>query len=451
MWGESEEVFELLTEKFANIFKKLRSRGKLSEQEVDAVLKDLRMVLLESDVHYRVAKDLVARVRERAVGREVLESVTPGELIIKIMWDEIRKILGGETQELNVSSALPSLVVLVGLQGSGKTTTCGKLGAFLRERGFFPLLVSSDTRRPAAKEQLRVLAEKSRLEFFDPPSARTPLEVVRLSRSYAREKGLDVVVVDTAGRLHVEEDLLQELKDLVTQETLQEILLVLDATTGQEAVKVAQTFREWVNPTGLILTKIDTDARGGAVLSIVAQTGWPVKLVGMGEKVHQIEVFHPERIASRIMGLGDTISLIEKIERTISEEERKKLEKKIEKNDLDLSDFLEELRRVKNLGSLEEIAHMLPGGVRNQFLQVDGEKSMKRVEAIINSMTLEERAHPAIINASRKRRIAQGSGTSVQEVNRLLKQFEDFRKIWKQMKRGKGFSLFGKRPFGWGL
>lgn len=444
-------MFEALAEKFANIFKKLRSKGKLSEQEVDAVLKDLRMVLLESDVHYKVVKDLVARVRERAVGREVLESVTPGEMIIKIMWDEIRKLLGGEARELRISSALPALVVLVGLQGSGKTTSCGKLGTFLRERGFFPLLVSTDTRRPAAKEQLRILAQGSKLEFFDTPSGLTPLEVVRASRTYAREKGLDVVLVDTAGRLHVEEDLLRELKELVTQETLQEVLLVLDATTGQEAVKVAEAFREWVQPTGMILTKVDTDARGGAVLSIVAQTGWPVKFVGVGEKVTQLEVFRPDRMASRIMGLGDTLTLIERIEKAITQEEAKKLEKKIEKEELDLSDFLEELRRVRNLGSLEEILHMLPGNLRGSIAQVDGEKSLKRVEAIINSMTLEERAHPAIINASRKRRIAQGSGTTVQEVNRLLKQFEDFRKIWKQMKRGKGVSLFGRKPFGWGL
>ncbi|MGC8778449.1 MAG: signal recognition particle receptor subunit alpha, partial [Candidatus Caldatribacteriaceae bacterium] len=249
-------MFEALAEKFASIFKRLRSKGKLSEQEVDAVLKDLRMVLLESDVHYKVVKDLVARVRERAVGREVLESVTPGEMIIKIMWDEIRKILGGEAQDLRLSSALPSFVVLVGLQGSGKTTTCGKLGTFLKERGFFPLLVSTDTRRPAAREQLRILAQGSQLEFFDPPQGLTPLEAVRVARAYARGKSLDVVLVDTAGRLHVEEDLLHELKELVTQEALQEVLLVLDATTGQEAVKVAEAFREWVNPTGMILTKV---------------------------------------------------------------------------------------------------------------------------------------------------------------------------------------------------
>ncbi|MEN3188875.1 MAG: signal recognition particle protein [Atribacterota bacterium] len=444
-------MFETLAEKFSSIFKKLRSKGKLSEQEVDAVLKDLRMVLLESDVHYKVVKDLVARVRERAVGKEVLQSVTPGEMIIKIMWDEIRKILGGEAQELHISSALPAFVVLVGLQGSGKTTTCGKLGVFLKERGFFPLLVSTDTRRPAAKEQLRILAQTGKLEFFDSPREITPLKVVQAARTFARERSLDVVLVDTAGRLHVEEDLLQELKELVTQETLQEVLLVLDATTGQEAVRVAEAFREWVNPTGMILTKVDTDARGGAVLSIVAQTGWPVKFVGVGEKVTQLEMFRPDRMASRIMGLGDTLTLIERIEKAMTQEEVKKIEKKVEREELDLSDFLEELRRVRSLGSLEEIMHMLPGNLRGSISQIDGEKSLKRVEAIINSMTPAERVNPTIINASRKRRIAQGSGTSVQEVNRLLKQFEDFRKIWKQMKRGKGFSLFGRKPFGWGL
>ncbi|MEN3186897.1 MAG: signal recognition particle receptor subunit alpha, partial [Atribacterota bacterium] len=378
-------MFETLAEKFSSIFKKLRSKGKLSEQEVDAVLKDLRMVLLESDVHYKVVKDLVARVRERAVGKEVLQSVTPGEMIIKIMWDEIRKILGGEAQELHISSALPAFVVLVGLQGSGKTTTCGKLGVFLKERGFFPLLVSTDTRRPAAKEQLRILAQTGKLEFFDSPREITPLKVVQAARTFARERSLDVVLVDTAGRLHVEEDLLQELKELVTQETLQEVLLVLDATTGQEAVRVAEAFREWVNPTGMILTKVDTDARGGAVLSIVAQTGWPVKFVGVGEKVTQLEMFRPDRMASRIMGLGDTLTLIERIEKAMTQEEVKKIEKKVEREELDLSDFLEELRRVRSLGSLEEIMHMLPGNLRGSISQIDGEKSLKRVEAIINS------------------------------------------------------------------
>ncbi|MGQ9474210.1 MAG: signal recognition particle protein, partial [Candidatus Caldatribacteriaceae bacterium] len=281
--------------------------------------------------------------------------------------------------------------------------------------------------------------------------ARTPLEVVRASRTCAREKGLDVVVVDTAGRLHVEEELLQELQELVTQEDLQEVLLVLDATTGQEAVRVAESFRQWVNPTGMILTKVDTDARGGAVLSIVAQTGWPVKFVGVGEKTGQLEVFRPDRMASRIMGLGDTLTLVERVEKAITQEEAKKLAKKIEKEELNLADFLEELRRVRNMGSLEELVSMLPGNFRGAISNVDGDKSLKRVEAIINSMTKEERAHPAIINASRKKRIALGSGTSVQEVNRLLKQFEDFRKIWKQMKRGKGFPFLGRKPFGWGL
>ncbi|HXL02674.1 MAG TPA: signal recognition particle protein [Candidatus Atribacteria bacterium] len=440
-------MFEALTDKFSALFKRLRSKGRLSEEEVDSILKELRMVLLESDVHYRVVKDLTSRVRERAVGKEVMESVTPGEMVIRILWEEIRQILGGEAEKLNLSGSFPASVMMVGLQGSGKTTTCGKLGVYLKERGYFPLLVSTDTRRPAAKEQLKILAQSAKLEFFDDPQASTPQEMLKKARNYAREKSLDVILVDTAGRLHVEEELLGELKELIEEEEFSERLLVLDATTGQEAVKVAQSFENWVHPTGLVLTKVDTDARGGAVLSIVAQTGWPVKLVGMGEKLNQLEVFHPDRMASRIMGLGDTLTFIERVDRAISEEEKRKLEKKIEKKELDFNDFLEQLQQVKNVGSFQEIMDMFPGQIRGMVSQADGEKNLKRVEAIINSMTQEERENPYIIDASRKRRIAQGSGTTVQEVNKLLKQFEDFRKLWKQMKKGRPLPFAGRKGF----
>ncbi|HSV31304.1 MAG TPA: signal recognition particle protein [Atribacteraceae bacterium] len=446
-------MFDALVGKLGGLFKKLRSKGKLSEQDVDAVLKELRMVLLESDVHFRVVKDLVARVRERAVGKEVLESVTPGEMVIKVLWEEIRIVLGGSSRNLDTSGAFPALFLLVGLQGSGKTTTCGKLATLLKKRGMAPLLTSTDTRRPAAKNQLGVLAGAVGVDFFDDVSVRTPLAMANKALVYARSKSLDCVVVDTAGRLHVEEELLAELKELVQGIHFQETFLVLDATTGQEAVKVAQAFQRWVNPTGLILTKIDTDARGGAVLSIVAQTGWPVKLVGMGEKMDQLEIFHPERMASRIMGMGDTLTLIEKIERAIDDEEKKKIRSKFEKKELDLSDFLEELKRVKNLGSMEEIMGMLPGHFKVNIAREDSEKSLKRVEAIVQSMTFKERSVPGIINASRKKRIALGSGTTIQDVNKLLKQFDDFRKLWKQMhKGGKVPRTFQKRGlFGWGM
>jgi signal recognition particle subunit SRP54 len=445
-------VFEQLAEKFAGVFKKLRGKGRLTAEEVDEALRDLRLVLLESDVHYRVVKDLIARVRERAVGQEVLESVTPAEMVMKILWEEIRGILGGEAKDLHVPPVTPALFLLVGLQGSGKTTTCGKLGLFLKERHYFPVLTSTDTRRPAAREQLRILASSAGLDFFDLPSAQHPLEVVQAARRYAREKGRDVVLVDTAGRLHVEEELLRELQELTRGEEFHEILLVLDATTGQEAVRVAEGFREWVNPTGIILTKVDTDARGGAVLSIVAQTGWPVKLIGVGEKLDQLEVFHPERMASRILGMGDTLSLIEKIERAITEEERKKLEKQVTREEFTLEDFLEELRRLRRVGSFEDIVNMLPASLRGALSQVDGERNLKRTEAIILSMTREERRNPGIINASRKRRIAQGSGTTVQEVNRLLREFEEIRKLWKKMKKGQALP-FAKRKgfFGFGF
>ncbi|MEI6157348.1 MAG: signal recognition particle protein [Atribacterota bacterium] len=444
-------MFEQLVDKFSGIFKKLKSKGKLSEQDVEAVLKDLRMILLESDVHYRVVKDLINRVKERAVGKEVLDSVTPGEIVIKILWDEIRKTLGGETSPLDTGGAPPALILLVGLQGSGKTTTLGKLAVRLKKQGLFSLAISTDTRRPAAKEQLAVLAHSAGVDFFDDSQAdHRPLSMVESALRRAREKSYDVILVDTAGRLHVEEDLLAELQELVDSITFREIFLVLDATTGQEAIKVAQSFQKWVKPTGLILSKVDTDARGGAVLSIVAQTGWPVKFVGLGEKADQLEIFHPDRMASRIMGMGDTVSLIEKIEHSMNEEERKKIEKKLGKKELDLNDFMEELKRVKDIGSFDEILGMLPGNLRSGMSRVDGEKSMKRVEAIIQSMTPSERANPSIVNSSRRRRVALGSGTTIQDINRLLKQFENFRKIWKQMNRT-GKSPFMKRRglFGW--
>ncbi|BER92098.1 signal recognition particle protein [Thermatribacter velox] len=441
-------MFESLVDKFSGIFKKLRSKGKLSPQEVESILKELRMVLLESDVHYKVAKDLINRVKERAVGREVLESVTPGEMVIKILWDEIRKCLGGETQNLNIS-ALPSFLLLVGLQGSGKTTTCAKLALRLKRQGHFPLLVSTDTRRPAAKEQLKTLAQNAQIDFFDEPDATSPLEVVKKARVFARQKSNDVVIVDTAGRLHVEEMLLAELRELVEQESFQETLLVLDATTGQEAVKVAKSFEEWVKPTGIILTKVDTDARGGAVLSIVSQTGWPVKLVGTGEKLEQIETFHPDRMASRILGLGDTLTLIEKIEKAIEKESEEKLVQKLKKEEITLNDFLDEIKRLRSVSSFEEIVGMLPGNLRSNLSMVDGEKNLKKVEAIICSMTPQERQNPSIINASRKKRIARGSGTSIQEVNKLLKQFEEFKKLWKQMHKGKFSPLRKRGIFGW--
>jgi signal recognition particle subunit SRP54 len=422
-------MFEQLINKFSGIFKKLRSKGKLTEQDVDSILKELRLVLLESDVHYRVVKDLVARVKERALGRDILESVTPGEMVIKILWDEIRKVLGGDVRSLETSGVTPVLIMLVGLQGSGKTTTLGKLAVRLKKQGLFPLAISTDTRRPAAKEQLAVLCRNAGIDFYDDPKALTPLQMIHSGILHSREKSYDLILIDTAGRLHVEEELLAELK---------------------EVIKVAQSFKEWVNPTGLIFSKGDTDARGGAVLSIVAQTGWPVKFVGLGEKVDQLEVFHPDRMASRIMGMGDTLTLIEKIERSIDEEEKKKIEKKFGKKELDLNDFMEELKRVKEIGSFDEIVGMLPGNLRGGISQVDGEKNIKRVQAIIQSMTPAERADPSLINSSRRRRVAQGSGTTIQDVNRLLKQFEDFRKLWKQMNRT-GKNPFSKRKgwFGW--
>ncbi len=445
-------MFEQLVDKFSGIFKKLKSKGKLTEQDVDLVLKDLRMVLLESDVHYRVVKELIAQVKERAIVKDVLESVTPGEMVIQILWDEIRKILGGDVSSLDTGRTPPILVMLVGLQGSGKTTTLGKLAVRLKNQGLFPLAISTDTHRPAAKEQLAVLCRTAGVDFFDDAQALTPLQMVHSAIRHSRGESHDLILVDTAGRLHVEEELLSELKVVIEQVNFQEILLVLDATTGQEAVKVAQSFKEWVNPTGLILSKIDTDARGGAVLSIVAQTGWPVKFVGMGEKIDQLEIFHPDRMASRIMGMGDTLTLIEKIGRSIDEEERKKIEKKLVKKEFDLSDFMEELKRVKDIGSFDEILGMLPGNLRSGFSQIDGEKNIKRVQAIIQSMTPVERSNPALINSSRRRRVAQGSGTSIQDVNRLLKQFEDFRKLWKQMNRS-GKNPFAKRKgwFGWNV
>lgn len=415
-------MFEDLTSKFESIFKKLRGRGKLSETNVRDALKEVRLALLEADVNYKVVKDFISQVQEKAIGQEVLRSITPAQQLTKIVNDELTALLGKERTEVKFSAHPPTVFMLVGLQGSGKTTACGKLARHYRKKGRFPLLVAADVYRPAARDQLGILAKALDIPVFS--SEDDPVKICRNSVELARKEGKDLVIIDTAGRLHIDEPLMQELLNIKKAVSPQEIILVADAMTGQDAVNIAQTFEEKVGLDGIFLTKMDGDARGGAALSVRAVTGKPIKFVGIGEKLDQLETFYPDRMASRILGMGDVVSLVEKAQEAVDLEQAEKLEKKLRKEAFTLDDFYDQLQQLKKMGPLESILEMIPGmsGKMLRGLKVD-EKAMVRVEAIINSMTGEEKRKPQIVDGSRRRRIARGSGTSVQDVNQLLKQF----------------------------
>ncbi|SDF77326.1 signal recognition particle protein [Sporolituus thermophilus] len=439
-------VFEGLADKLQQTFKKLRGRGKLTESDVSEALREVRMALLEADVNFKVAKDFVARVKERAVGQEVIASLTPAQHVIKIVYEELTQLMGGTQSRITISSRPPTVVMLVGLQGAGKTTTAGKLAHLLKKQNKRPLLVAADIYRPAAIKQLQVLGEKLELPVFTLGDKENPVRIAQKAIEYALSHARDIVIIDTAGRLHINEQLMDELKAIKNTVKPHEILLVVDAMTGQDAVTVAETFNEQLGIDGVILTKLDGDARGGAALSVRAVTGRPIKYVGMGEKLDALEPFYPDRMASRILGMGDVLSLIEKAEEAINLEQAREMEKKIRKEEFTLDDFLDQLQQLKKLGPLDQLLSMLPGmGNLKKLhgLELD-EKEIKHVEAIIRSMTKKERRDPSIINGSRRKRIAMGSGTKVQDVNRLLKQFAEAKKM---MKRLQEMQKTGKKGF----
>lgn len=437
-------VFESLADKLQQTFKKLRGKGKLSESDVAEALKEVRMALLEADVNFKVVKSLVAKIKERAVGQEVLESLTPAQHVIKIVNEELTELMGGTQSRIAIASRPPTVIMLVGLQGAGKTTTAGKLANLLKRQGKRPLMVAADIYRPAAIKQLEVLGEQLEIPVFT-MGQENPVNIAKKAVDQALMMARDVVIIDTAGRLHINEELMSELTSIKHTVKPHEILLVVDAMTGQDAVNVAESFNNDLGLDGIILTKLDGDARGGAALSIKAVTGQPIKFAGMGEKLDALEPFHPDRMASRILGMGDVLSLIEKAESAISMEKAQELQKKLRKEDFTLDDFLEQIEQVRKLGPLDQILGMLPGMGKLKELQgldLDN-KEVKHIIAIIHSMTARERRDPAVINGSRRKRIALGSGTRVQDVNRLLKQFAEAKKM---MKRLKDMQKGGKKP-----
>ncbi|MEG1874645.1 MAG: signal recognition particle protein [Angelakisella sp.] len=438
-------AFEGLSEKLASTFKKLKNRGKLSETDVKEAMREVRLSLLEADVNYKVAKDFVASVSAKAIGDEVLSSMTPAQQVIKIVNEELTALMGSTNVRINLSSRIPTILLMCGLQGSGKTTHSAKLAYYFKQQGKRPLLVACDVYRPAAIEQLKVVGEKAGTPVFEMGQG-DPAVIVKKALAHANDYGNDIVIIDTAGRLHIDEQLMEELKTIKAVAKPHEILLVIDAMTGQDAVNVATSFDSALGIDGVILTKLDGDTRGGAALSVRAATGKPIKFAGVGEKIGDLEPFYPDRMASRILGMGDMLSLIEKASGQMDDTKALSLAKKLQGGSLDFNDLLEQMGQMKKMGSISKLVDMLPGGgkVSEDDLQ-KGEQQMKRTEAIIHSMTPGERAKPTLIDPKRKRRIAAGSGTKVEDVNRLLRQLEDTRKMMKQMT---GMKRRGKIPNG---
>lgn len=442
-------IFEGLADRLQETFKKLRGHGKLTEDDVNEAMREVRMALLEADVNFKVVKSFVKKVKERAIGQDILETLTPAQVVVKIVNEELTELMGGTQSRINISSMPPTIIMMVGLQGAGKTTSAGKLGLSLKKQGKRPLLAAADIYRPAAVKQLQVLGEQLDIPVFSMETGTDAVTIAKSAVAHANSHANDIVIIDTAGRLHVDEQLMQELKDIKSEVHPHEILLVVDAMTGQDAVNVAESFNGELGLDGVVLTKLDGDARGGAALSVKAVTGCPIKFVGMGEKLEALEPFYPDRMASRILGMGDVLSLIEKAQSTFDMEEAKKMEKKLRKDEFTLDDFLSQMQQVKKLGSIEQILGMIPGmgGIKKQLegrdIDLNG-KEMKHIEAIIYAMTPKERADVGIINGSRRKRIALGSGTRVQEVNKLIKQFAEMKKMMKKMKKMQG----GKKGLG---
>ena len=448
-------AFDSLTEKLQNVFKNLRSKGRLTEEDVKAALKEVKMALLEADVNFKVVKNFVKTVQERAVGQDVLNSLTPGQMVVKLVNEELVTLMGSDTTEIALKpSSEISVILMCGLQGAGKTTTTAKIAGKLKKKGRRPLLAACDIYRPAAIEQLQKNGEKQGVEVFTMGTNHKPVDIAKAAIEHASKNNLNVVILDTAGRLHIDEDMMAELQEIKENVEIDDTILVVDAMTGQDAVNVATTFNEKIGVDGVILTKLDGDTRGGAALSIRAVTGKPILYVGMGEKLSDLEQFYPDRMASRILGMGDVLTLIEKAEAEIDQDKAKEMDRKFRKAEFDFNDFLDQMAQMKKMGGIQSILSMLPGMGLPADLEID-DNIFKGIEAIIYSMTPEERGNPAIINPSRKRRIAKGAGVNIAEVNKLMKQYEQSKKMMKQMsgmmggkgkKKGK-FSM-PKLPFG---
>lgn len=433
-------AFESLSDKLQNIFKNLRGKGKLTEADVKAALKEVKMALLEADVSFRIVKQFIKSVEARAIGEEVLESLTPGQMVIKIVNEELVKMMGSETTELQLNTSGMTTIMMIGLQGAGKTTTAAKIAAKIKSKGRKPLLVACDVYRPAAIEQLKINGERVGVDVFSLEGSKEPVQITKNAMEYAKSNGFNVVIIDTAGRLHVDESMMDELAAIKEAIEVHQSILVVDAMTGQDAVNVADQFQNKVGIDGVILTKLDGDTRGGAALSIRAVTGKPILYAGMGEKLSDLEQFYPDRMASRILGMGDVLTLIEKAQETIDEEKAKEYEQKLRKAEFDYEDFLDQIAQVKKMGGLGQMLSMLPGAGKLKGISMDDldDSAFKATEAIIHSMTAEERHHPDIINLSRKRRIAAGAGVDISEVNRLCKQFDQMKKMMKQMSGAMG-------------
>jgi len=448
-------AFDSLASKLQDTLKKLRGKGKLTETDIKGAMREVKLALLEADVNYKVVKDFVKSVSEKCSGAEVLNSLTPGQQVIKIVNDELTSLMGGNESTISYSSSGITVIMLVGLQGAGKTTMCGKLALQLRKKNKKPLLVACDIYRPAAIKQLQVVGKQIDVPVFEMGDKVNPVDISKGAIEYARNNGQNVVIIDTAGRLHIDEALMNALKNVKASVSPSEVLLVVASMTGQDAVNVAESFNSQLDITGVILTKLDGDTRGGAALSIKAITGKPIKFAGVGEKMSDLEVFYPDRMASRILGMGDVLSLIEKAQQNIDQEEARKLGDRMMSQEFNFEDFLTSMQQMKNLGPLNKILEMIPGANTKELKNLDvdqSEKDLKRIEAMINSMTVKERRNPSLIssNPSRKKRIAAGSGTTIQEINKLLKEFESMKKMMKQMKgmqKGYKKGMFGKLPF----
>lgn len=449
-------AFESLAEKLQNVFKNLRGKGRLSEADVKVALKEVKMALLEADVNFKVVKNFISSVQERAIGQDVLTSLTPGQMVVKIVNEEMIKLMGDETTEITLKPGNEITVLMMcGLQGAGKTTTIAKLAGKFKAKGKKPLLVACDIYRPAAIEQLQINGEKQGVPVFAMGTNHKPVNIAKAALEHATKNGYNLVIIDTAGRLHIDEDMMNELIEIKENIEIDHTILTVDAMTGQDAVNVAETFNEKIGITGVILTKLDGDTRGGAALSIRAVTGKPILYIGMGEKLSDLEQFYPDRMASRILGMGDVLTLIDKVQAEIDEDKARELEKKIKKAEFDFNDYLDQFQQMKKMGGVQEILKMLPGGVGGKVNDADlegGDEALAKIEAIIHSMTKQERSNPDLLNPSRKKRIALGAGVDLAEVNRVVKQFEQSKKMMKQlsgMMGGKGSKRKGfKLPFG---